>query len=90
MGLEADAGTILKISGDWRLPTAKLQLDGERLRLLKGRSGGGVCAREENPQGQKHEILLRAKGRGERGGYDPLKGRLGSWLNACFFCAGLL
>ncbi len=44
-----------------------------------------------NPQGQKHEILLRAKGRGERGGYDLLKGRLVvSWLNACFFCAGLL
>ncbi len=29
--------------------------------------------------------LLRAKGRGERGGYDLLKGRLISWLNARFF-----
>ena len=48
-----------------------------------------VCA-GGNPQGQKHEILLCAKGRGERGGYDLLKGRLISWLNARFFCAGLL
>ncbi len=27
-------------------------------------------------------------GRGERGGYDLLKGRLISWVNPRFFCAG--
>jgi hypothetical protein len=39
---------------------------------------------------QKHEISPHAKGHGERGGYDLLKGRLISWLNARFFYAGLL
>jgi hypothetical protein len=45
---------------------------------------------EGNLQGYKHEILLHAKGRGDRGGYDRLKGCLISWANPCFFCAGLL
>ncbi len=44
----------------------------------------------EDSQGQKPEILLHAKGRGKRGGYGLLKGRLMSWLNARFFCAWLL
>ncbi len=43
--------------------------------------GRGSTALPECMQGQKHEILLHAKGRGERGGCDLLKGRLISWVN---------
>ncbi len=43
-----------------------------------------VCRRP----GQKHEILLHAKGRGERGGCDLLTGRLISLVDPRFFFAG--
>ncbi len=51
---------------------------------------GRKPARKTTDQEEKQEILLRAKGRGERGLYGLLKERLKGWLNARFFCAGLL
>ncbi len=55
---------------------------------LAHKRGRCVCGRK--PAETETRTFPHAKGRRERGGYGLLKGRLISWLNARFFCAGLL
>jgi hypothetical protein len=70
------------------LIASRLPGDGDKTFDLANKRGRCACGRK--PKDRNTKFLLRATGRGERGGYDLLKGLMISWLNARFFETGLL